>query len=150
MRAQTLPVLNIHTHEINDDRNTEVIPCSTFILEKLTVAQVANNYVFLMKLWSPLTWDFGFSWRPLWRWLSSDDGGSKRLWNVGLFLWDYTSQCPRTRCRVHKSAPVAHKRNQLSSAHTRINLFFKMHFNIIPSSMPTCSKWYHFLFGFSD
>jgi hypothetical protein len=59
-----------------------------------------NRYV---KCW----WDFRFSQRRVWRWLSvfcvvvyrhrPKDGGSKYLWNVGKLLTSYTEQQPRRK-----------------------------------------------------
>jgi hypothetical protein len=53
-------------------------------------------------LYSIQWWDFKFSRRRVWRWLSSgmlshhpDDGGSKDFWNVGQYLPVYTVQHPR-------------------------------------------------------
>jgi hypothetical protein len=36
-----------------------------------------------------IKWDFRFSRWQVWRWLSSDDGGSKHLWYISKLLPDY-------------------------------------------------------------
>jgi hypothetical protein len=43
-------------------------------------------------------------------------------------------------CRVHKSPPIFHILCQLKPTHILTPYFFHIHFNIVPSSMPSFSK----------
>jgi hypothetical protein len=77
---------------------------------------------------------------------SSNDGGSKHLWNVCKLLPHYTAQHPRRQSSSY-SPPwktwnlIISILSYMNTVHSLTQYFLKVHFNIILPSMLRSPKW---------